>query len=958
MRKMILAAGAICVATLVLSSPAVETLTLGEILKRHEHLLLGLDGVLIRGRESVVTNDMGRFVVEGNDTLAPGEYFCRFRDADGGIEICNAEGAIIRNLPPVREGAWRLLVDYFSLTPEDASRDCWQMSYLVTQWRVISAADASALHEPRIAAPRRFAASLRGVSADISPETHLCFTSVSPTALTLGYTLAWPTVWSFLNDRLDLFTSVDLLDRWTLHNCLDVMGVSAFTGAVVKAEVVGWHPGSSVSHTPDCALVTNIVESAIDPGETYTNIAWNCDHRGVPESPVFLRVADETDSDGDGLTDAEEKWCYDTGPYDPDTDGDGLNDGWEVRYGFEPCVSNANDSVLRRGPGDDWDEDGLSNAQEAILGTDPHETDTDGDGLSDGVEIPAFTLATAEYMLTRLIPSVNEGSPMPLLASPLPAVPSVIPTTLLNAFTNPNDPENSRYVTLGVCWGDPSTSISEKYAIELVCTAGSAAGSRETLVNATYGHLDLAPVFLRKGCRYALTLRHVGTKCPDGPDPDYALVLGADLSKMTISDPDELLGVADPDDGSFPMNGKTVYITALPDVKVALTVDGEKEGIVLKHAGYLNTLEDQHGPSETVAELKAINYVPFAGNMTLSAMDAASEHFVVYDNPELSGNPIELPYTWCVDGEEERTFYVQGISRSEYENDSRFRAEYAGSGVSDYSDVLMTMVEVRCCAEAEFPALKSRHIHGPLERLLVRLIPYVGRVTCASVGARDLVCEVADGGFVMTSPSSAGDYTLLLYGNGDGKGLKLDYSVVAPQAIEAVDSCPMDDDDWRRFGFSALENGVCGVGVALTLRVLPTTVSFSGISVFEGEVGTSGRWGVYLDYAGYPEESLYHGAAAGAVWAPWMMASDVSTSNIVANLDYAGSVLVAGNIRGLGGYQLEIPQYWYSSHANESWSFDNPSTQIVEQQTNGTMSVKKHGVEWERTIDGVYSKIK
>jgi hypothetical protein len=60
-----------------------------------------------------------------------------------------------------------------------------------------------------------------------------------------------------------------------------------------------------------------------------------------------------------------------------DADGDGLGDAWEVLY-FADLSSTAN--------GDD-DDDGLTNAVEFSVGTDPTKDDTDGDGLKDGYEI-------------------------------------------------------------------------------------------------------------------------------------------------------------------------------------------------------------------------------------------------------------------------------------------------------------------------------------------------------------------------------------------------------------------------------------------------------------------------------------------------------------------------------------------------------------------------------------------
>lgn len=85
-------------------------------------------------------------------------------------------------------------------------------------------------------------------------------------------------------------------------------------------------------------------------------------------------AAAEGDDDGDGLSNMEEA-ALGTDPDNPDTDGDGLSDGEEINiHGTDPKKQ-------------DTDGDTLSDGDEVnILHTSPNNVDTDGDGVNDNVD--------------------------------------------------------------------------------------------------------------------------------------------------------------------------------------------------------------------------------------------------------------------------------------------------------------------------------------------------------------------------------------------------------------------------------------------------------------------------------------------------------------------------------------------------------------------------------------------
>ena len=102
------------------------------------------------------------------------------------------------------------------------------------------------------------------------------------------------------------------------------------------------------------------------------------------------------DFDGDGLTDLDEYEETKTDPTKKDTDGDGLSDGVETNTGNYVSATNTGTDPRNA----DSDDDGLVDGDETNTGelvdeentgTDPNNSDSDGDGYSDGYEVAGGT---------------------------------------------------------------------------------------------------------------------------------------------------------------------------------------------------------------------------------------------------------------------------------------------------------------------------------------------------------------------------------------------------------------------------------------------------------------------------------------------------------------------------------------------------------------------------------------
>ncbi|KPA12834.1 conserved hypothetical protein, secreted [Candidatus Magnetomorum sp. HK-1] len=117
-------------------------------------------------------------------------------------------------------------------------------------------------------------------------------------------------------------------------------------------------------------------------------VAYN--HSTVPDVDLI-----EIDSDCDGLPDSAEI-AVGTNLSNWDSDNDGMSDFFEIRmsspgHAMDPLLNDSPCDVPITGVWGDADQDGLSDCEEYVKGTDRYIPDTDRDGIPDGIEFIAGT---------------------------------------------------------------------------------------------------------------------------------------------------------------------------------------------------------------------------------------------------------------------------------------------------------------------------------------------------------------------------------------------------------------------------------------------------------------------------------------------------------------------------------------------------------------------------------------
>ncbi len=153
-----------------------------------------------------------------------------------------------------------------------------------------------------------------------------------------------------------------------------------------------WDFGNGVLSSTTVNSTTNAITYSYPATGTYTVRITATNGYGVPA--VYTRtIVVPLDSDGDGLIDALEHQIG-SDPYNPDTDGDTRTDGQEY-YGYayaNPLTPTITYTVHTSPTLADTDNDGYNDGEEVDRNTDPTDNDTDNDGLLDGWEVGDYHL--------------------------------------------------------------------------------------------------------------------------------------------------------------------------------------------------------------------------------------------------------------------------------------------------------------------------------------------------------------------------------------------------------------------------------------------------------------------------------------------------------------------------------------------------------------------------------------
>ena len=245
----------------------------------------------------------------------------------GCYEFADPDGTVFWTVVPVAPLTWNWISPFRSPLRPDA-RDLYSPFRIAREWLLLSPAEfdsrAESAENAEPLVTRHSSLVTRGAAG---PATNLCFTAFSYTETNLFFAAAWPTNETLPEAVLDLYGSTNLLDpRWTFLSSHPAT-TNPVSFAVAPAALPWYVEPTQHVHDATCAVATNVVLSPLDGVTVYTNVVWSCTTNRTPVPPGFFQLGTHHDTDGDGLFDSFEKLASGTDPASSDTDGDGVPDG-------------------------------------------------------------------------------------------------------------------------------------------------------------------------------------------------------------------------------------------------------------------------------------------------------------------------------------------------------------------------------------------------------------------------------------------------------------------------------------------------------------------------------------------------------------------------------------------------------------------------------------------------------
>jgi hypothetical protein len=144
-------------------------------------------------------------------------------------------------------------------------------------------------------------------------------------------------------------TAAQVVLAWDPNREEDLAGYRVYWGTESRVYPFSADIGDQTSHT-----ASNLTEGRV---YFFAVTAYDVHQQESDYSAELVYAVPVTDTDQDGISDADELEHYRTDPNNADTDGDTIPDGWEVAAGSDPLVDDA---------GGDVDGDGLTNREEYI----------------------------------------------------------------------------------------------------------------------------------------------------------------------------------------------------------------------------------------------------------------------------------------------------------------------------------------------------------------------------------------------------------------------------------------------------------------------------------------------------------------------------------------------------------------------------------------------------------------